>query len=258
VSGLEAAPLGLLIGLLMGAFGGGGSLLAIPLLIYLVDQSVRQAQATALVIVIVAALIGLIAYRQSDDVRLRAGAAFGLAAGISALAGSALSAALDPDVLLLAFTPLMLAGAAAMVSDAARRPADFRPWRLGIQLSSAVRVGAYGLLVGWIIGLFGVGGGFVIVPVLVLGLHFSMSEAVATSLLVVVIGSGFALSERLIAGDVVWSVAIPLSLAAGVGALAGRALAGRLDGERLRRAFAGTIVLAALYTAVRSATALLD
>jgi len=258
MSGVEAAPLGLAIGLLMGAFGGGGSLLAVPALVYIVGQSVRDAQATSLVIVIASALVGLSAYRRDDHVRLRAGAAFGLAAGISALAGSALNRHLDPDALLLAFTPLMLAGAFAIVSDAARRPAQFRPWRFGISSSSAVRVTVYGLMVGWIIGLFGVGGGFVIVPVLVLGLRLSMTEAVATSLLVVIIGSCFALAERLSAGDVDWSIALPLSLTAAVGAVAGRLLVDRIDGESLRRAFAGGIVVAAIYTAVRSGAALLD
>ncbi len=93
-----------------------------------------------------------------------------------------------------------------------------------------------------------------IVPVLVLGLHFSMIEAVATSLLVVIIGSSFALIERLSAGDVDWSIAVPLSIAAALGALPAAALA--LRNEGLRQAFAGLIVLAAVYTAIRSGVAL--
>ena len=257
MSGLEAAPLGLAIGLLMGAFGGGGSLLAVPLLVYVVGQDVREAQATSLVIVIAGALTALAAYLRTDDVRLRAGLAFGLAAGVSALAGSVVNRHLNPDLLLLIFSPLMVAGAAALVSDAARRPAQFRPWRFGISRSSAVRVIVYGLAVGWITGLFGVGGGFVIVPVLVLGLRFSTIEAVATSLLIVIIGSGFALVDRIASGDVDWSIAIPLSIAAALGALAGHQVAERYDGERLRQALAVVIVLAAVYTAIRSAAALI-
>jgi uncharacterized membrane protein YfcA len=209
------------------------------------------------VIVIVAAAVALAAYARADDVRLRAGTTFGLAAGISALAGAALSRALNPDLLLLCFTPVMLAGAYAMVSELGRRPAQFRPWRLGIERSSVLRVLGYGLAVGWIIGLFGVGGGFVIVPVLVLGLRFSMIEAIATSLLIVIIGSGFALVERVAAGDVDWAIAIPLSVAAGAGALAGRRIAGALEGESLRRAFAALIVIVATYTAIRSGAALI-
>jgi uncharacterized membrane protein YfcA len=258
VSGLAASPFGALIGVLMGAFGGGGSLLAVPLLVFVVGQDVREAQATSLVIVIVAALVALHAYAGADNIRLRAGIAFGLAAGASALLGSLVNRALDPDALLLAFSPVMVLGAVAMVSDRGRRPADFRPWKLGIELGSVARVVGYGLLVGWIIGLFGVGGGFVIVPVMVLGLRFSMAEAVATSLLVICIGSAFALVDRISSGDVEWAVAIPFSIAAGLGAIAGHRLAQRLGGEGLRRAFAAVLVVVAVYTAVRSGGALLS
>ena len=184
------------------------------------------------------------------------GIAFGLAAGVSALAGSALNKQLDPDVLLLAFAPVMLAGAAAMVSERARAPASFSPWRGGVEVSEVIRVVVLGLLVGWIVGLFGVGGGFVIVPVLVLVMHLSMVDAVGTSLLVVVIAAGFALADRLGTGDVDWAIAVPFSVAALLGAIAGERLAQRVDTERLQKAFAAVIVLAAVYTAVRSAIAL--
>jgi hypothetical protein len=107
--------------------------------------------------------------------------------------------------------------------------------RLGIERSVAIRVVAYGLAVGWVIGLFGVGGGFVIVPVLVLGLRFSITEAVATSLLVVIVGSLFALVERIASGDVNWAVAVPFSAAAALGAFAGHAVAERLEGPRGQR-----------------------
>lgn len=251
-----ASPLGGLVGLVMGALGGGGSLIAIPILVYIVGQDARAAQATALVIVSAAAASGIVSYVRDDDVRWRAGLAFGLAAGVSAFAGSVLNERMDQDVLLLAFAPLMLLGAAAMVSERARKPAAFRPWRFGVGLGEALRVVALGLAIGWLIGLFGVGGGFLIVPVLVLAMRLSMVEAVGTSLLVIMIGSAFALGDRIASGDVDWAIALPFSLAALVGALAGRRLATRIDEDALRRAFAGLIVLAAVYMGIDSALAL--
>jgi uncharacterized protein len=253
VKGLAASPLGALIGLLMGAFGGGGSLIAVPVLVYLVDQPVRAAQATALVIVMAASIAGLASHVRGGDVRWRMGVAFGVAAGASAFVASILNRALDPDVMLLAFSPVMVAGAVAMVSERALQPSSFTPWRFGVDPAEAFRVLVLGLLTGSVIGLFGVGGGFVIVPALVLVMHLSMVEAVGTSLLVVTIASGFALGDRLATGDVDWAVAVPFSLSALVGALAGRRLAERLEGRGLQRAFAGVIVAAALYTALRSA-----
>lgn len=256
MKGLIASPLGLLIGLMMGAFGGGGSLIAIPVLVYLVDQPVAEAQATALVIVLAAALTGLVSHVRDGTVRWRMGSAFGLAAGLSALAGSALAQELNPDVLLLAFSPVMLAGAAAMVSERAREPARFTPWRFGVERNEVLRVVLLGLVVGWVIGLFGVGGGFVIVPVLVLVMHLEMVAAVGTSLLVITIAASFALGSRLEAGDVDWAIAVPFSIAALAGSVAGERLAQRVDAERLQKAFAAIVVLAALYTGVRSALAL--
>lgn len=255
-SALWASPLGAVVGVLMGAFGGGGSLLAIPILVYVVGQGVVAAQATALVIVAAASFAGLLAHLSAGDVRWRMGATFGLAAGVAALAGSALAEALDPDVLLLAFAPVMLAGAWLLVSDRVRRPADFQPWRFGVDLAEVVRVIALGVGAGFGIGLFGVGGGFVIVPVMVLVLHLSMIEAVGTSLLVVLVGSSFALADRLASGLVEASVAVPFAAAALLGALAGQRLAERTETDRLQRSFAGVIAVAAVYTGISSAIAL--
>lgn len=256
MSGLLASPIGFLIGGLMGAFGGGGSLIAIPVLVYLVGQDVRAAQATALVIVMIAALAGLGSHLRSGEVRWRMGLVFGLTAGASALGGSLISRGLDPDVLLLAFSPVMLAGAWAMASERARQPSDFRPWRHGVEPGEVARVIAIGAAAGAIVGVFGVGGGFVIVPALVLALHLSMTEAVGTSLLAVVIASAFALGDRLATGDVEWAVALPFSAAALIGSLAGRRLATGVADRRLQRWFALVIAVAAVYTGLRSGLAL--
>lgn len=253
---LLASPLGALIGLLMGTFGGGGSLIAIPILVFVVGQGTREAQATSLVIVVVASIAALISYLGSNDVRWRAGLTFGIAAAASAIGGSLLSRALNPDLLLLCFSPVMVVGAYAMVSDQAGEPASFTPWKRGVRATEVLEVIALGLAVGLIIGLFGVGGGFVIVPVLVIVLHFSMVEAVGTTLLIVIVASTFALGDRVIAGDVDWAIAIPFSVAALAGSLAGKRIAERFESKGLQRAFAATILVAAIYTGVRSALAL--
>lgn len=251
-----AYPLGGFVGLAMGALGGGGSLIAIPILVYVVGQDVRAAQATALVIVSVAAITGIATHSRDDDVRWRMGLAFGAAAGASSLAGSIVNRELDQNVLLLAFAPVMLAGAAAMLTDRAAQGGGFTPWRQGVNFHEAVRVVILGLGIGWMIGLFGVGGGFLIVPALVIVLHLSMVEAVGTSLVVILIGSLLALGERLTSGDVEWAVALPFSAAALLGTLAGRKLAAQADAETLRRAFAALIVVAALYMGIDSAASL--
>lgn len=250
-------PIGVLIGLLLGSVGGGGSLVAVPALVYLGDQSVRGAQAGALLAVIAASAIGFASYLHRGEVRWRAGLAFGLAAAVSSLAGSLLSRRLDPDVLLLAFSPVMIVGALAMVGERGRSESGFQPWRLGVSISSARRVTLLGLAVGGVTGLFGVGGGFVIVPVLVVGLGFAMTEAVGTSLMVIIIASLVALADRLHGGAVDWAVIGPFAAAAVLGVLLGSALGERAPDVALVRWFAVLVVATALYTGGEALVALL-
>lgn len=249
-------PIGILVGILLGSVGGGGSLIAVPALVYLGGQSVRGAQAGALLAVIVASVIGFASYLNRGEVRWRAGLAFGFAAAVSSLAGSLLSRQLDPNVLLLAFSPLMIVGAVAMVSERRGVESGFRPWRLGVSVSSAVNVTLLGFTVGWLTGLFGVGGGFLIVPVLVLGLGFGMTEAVGTSLLVIIISSLVALADRLHGGEIDWSVIGPFAGAAALGVLVGSALGERVSNEALTRWFAVLVVATALYTGGEALAAL--
>jgi uncharacterized membrane protein YfcA len=113
-----------------------------------------------------------------------------------------------------------------------------------------------GSLVGLLTGFFGVGGGFVIVPMLVLALGFSMPEAVGTSLLVIVINSLVALVMRAGAGGVEWTVVVPFAVSSLAGVLVGGRLAGRRDPSSLQQAFAVLLVIVALYTATTSLVAL--
>ena len=250
-------PVGIAIGVLLGSVGGGGSLIAVPALVYLGNQSVRGAQAGGLVVVIAASVIGLAAYLRRGQVRWRAGLAFGAAAGVSSFAGSLLARQMNPDVLLLAFAPVMVLGALAMVGERARAEASFQPWRLGVSRGSASRVIALGLAVGWLTGLFGVGGGFVIVPALVLGLGFGVTEAVGTSLLVIIIGSLVALAERLHGGGVDWGVIAPFAAAAVVGVLLGSVFGERASQETVTRWFAVIVIATAIYTGAEALASLL-
>ncbi|GAA2683726.1 sulfite exporter TauE/SafE family protein [Streptomyces lunalinharesii] len=116
-----ALPCGLLIGLLLGALGGGGSVLAVPALVYLMGQSPHAATAGALVVVAVGAVSGLLCHARAGRVRWAAGATFGALGTAGSYAGSRWSAALDPGVLMAAFSVLMLVVAAGMVLRGRRR-----------------------------------------------------------------------------------------------------------------------------------------
>ncbi len=113
-----------------------------------------------------------------------------------------------------------------------------------------------GTIVGLLTGFFGVGGGFVIVPALVLALGFTMPEAIGTSLLVIAINSAVALTTRLQAGAIEWGTVIPFTVASLLGVVVGTRLAHTRDSTSLQRWFVGLLVVVALYTAARSGLAL--
>ena len=113
---IVAIPVGLLIGLSLGALGGGGSILTVPALVYLLGMDTRAATTGSLIIVGVTAVFGMLAHRRDGHVRVLQGVVFGALGAAGAVAGTRLSLAVPPDVLLAGFAVLMLAVAALMLT----------------------------------------------------------------------------------------------------------------------------------------------
>ena len=269
-----AVPIGLLIGLSVGALGGGGSILTVPALVYLLGQDTHAATTGSLLIVGIAALTGMAAHRRAGHVRVVQGLVFGVIGITGSYAGSRLSAHVEPAALLAAFSLLMLVVAAVMfargrqsqaglkapsegrgLAGAQIRPAPITTFRPSFvcDCPRALKVLVTASGVGLLTGFFGVGGGFAAVPALVLVLGFTIPVAVGTSLLVIAINSASALVFRLGHGfEPDWKLLGAFTLAAMVGSLAGARLATRVRPERLTAAFAVLLVAVALYTAARS------
>jgi uncharacterized membrane protein YfcA len=125
-----------------------------------------------------------------------------------------------------------------------------------IHAGTIVRVALIGTAVGFLTGLFGVGGGFVIVPALTLVLGFNMPQAVGTSLLVIVLNAATTLAVRLGTTGVEWSVAVPFTVAALAGVLTGSRVADRVDAGVLVRWFAAALVALSLYITTTAITSL--
>jgi len=266
VRALLASPLGFLIGLSLGALGGGGSILAVPALVYGAGQSPKAATTTSLLLVGGAALVGMRSHRRAGRVRMGTGLAFGAAGIGGSFAGSLLNREIDPQVLLLGFAVLVLVAAWRMVTGCPSCT------RVGEQLALAddgspatprlsgrrlVEVGLAGTGVGFLSGLFGVGGGFVIIPALTLVLGLAMPEAIGTSLLVIAVNSGVALLMRLgTSAEIEWGVTLPFAVASVMGVVAGGRVADRLDPAKSLRWFSVLLVAVGGYTAVRAGLAL--
>jgi hypothetical protein len=248
---LLALPFGLAIGLSLGLLGGGGSILAVPVLVYVIGEGVREATTMSLLIVGSAALVGAVDHARAGRVRFRTAAAFGVAGAVGSVGGTLLNRLASPEAILFLFALLLLVVAAAMLRrpDRSDEPRDQRThaWTRAVPV---------GLLVGVLTGFFGVGGGFLIVPALALILGLQMPVAVGTSLLVISIVTAVAFAAHLTTGSIDWAVAAPFTAAALAGAVAGSRLVSRLPAVRLRQAFAGMTIAMAVTLIVVNADVL--
>ncbi len=269
-----AAAAGVLIGLSLGALGGGGSILAVPVLVYLLDQTPVAATTGSLLIVGISALTGAVAARREGNVYVAQGLVFGLTGVAGAAVGATLSTRVGEDVLLAGFAALMLVVAGVMLSKSLRGGPSDRSSLGSVQVDDpiisispgfacncprALKFVVTALVIGVTTGFFGVGGGFLVVPALVLALGLPMPVAVGTSLLVITVNSAGALAVRLGHGVALdWGVVLTLTAAAILGSLFGARVASRLDPRALSLSFSVLLLGVAGYTAWQSVPTLLS
>jgi uncharacterized membrane protein YfcA len=248
-----AIGFGIAIGLLLGLVGGGGSILTVPILVYVIGQGVHQATATSLVIVGATALVGAVSHARAGHVALRIALTFGAAGVLGAFAGAWLNARVAGPVILLLFGLVMLLVATRMA--VARKAAGSRDASTGP--GPAWPVIAAGLVVGVMTGFFGVGGGFLIVPALVLLLGLPMHLAVGTSLVVIAINSAAGVVAHWEGGGVDLMLAALFVAGGAVGSTLGGRLAPQVDGARLSCGFAVLTAGVGIYLIVRNAAELI-
>jgi uncharacterized membrane protein YfcA len=252
VQDVLALASGGMVGFSLGLIGGGGSILAVPLLLYVVGMpDPHRVIGTTAVAVAVNAFTSLVPHARRGTVRWAPAAIFTVAGILGAALGSTLGKKFDGQRLLFLFALVMLVIAGLMVRP--RRMADAPRAPLGA--AAAAKLVAIGLCVGLMAGFFGIGGGFLIVPGLVLATRMPMIEAVGTSL-VSVAGFGMTTAANYaLSGLVVWSTAALFVIGGLGGGIAGARLAGRLAASRtaLARVFAGVVAVVACYMLARSA-----
>ncbi len=253
---LPAIGFGVLVGLALGLTGSGGSTLAIPLLVFGLSVDAAEAVAISLLAVGAAAIAGFAHRLRQHEADLGTGAALAVG-GVATAPIGAWIGGLMPDALLLGlFGILVLIVSIRMWRLALRTgtlpsgPCAVRArisWRCVMALSGA------GVTTGLLSGMFGVGGGFVVVPAVVFATGASMHRAVATSLMVVSIVSMSALASMLVAGrEMSWATALPFLAGSIAGVAAGTWLARRIGGPRLQQGFALALGLMGVLVVVRS------
>lgn len=243
-----ALVLALGIGVSLGLLGGGGSILTLPILVYVLGMEAKQAIATSLLVVGVTSAAAIVPHARAGRVNVRIGLAFGASSMAGAFAGGRLAHFLPSRVLLVSFAILMLVTGLAMLRGRSASVAlvGTRPWG---------RILLVGVGIGLLTGVIGAGGGFVIVPALALLCGLSMPEAIATSLLVIALNSlsGFAGTIGNVTID--FRVAILVTVAAVVGSIGGAFAAGRVPEAMLRRAFAWLVLAMAAFMLWRQTSA---
>jgi uncharacterized protein len=236
-----AAALGLVIGGVVGAVGGGGAILALPVLVYVLDQGASPATTASLIVVAIGASAGTSAHAREGYLCWRVALAFAIPAAAGAYLGTLANTEVGARTLVLAFVPLMLLAAAATYTRGGKAPPAVEQDG-GCPRPRVPAVGASGLGVGALTGFFGVGGGFVIVPALTMLLDLPMRRAIATSLAIITFTGIAALASHLIEGaEPNWPLTTLLAAAAAVGALAGSRVGLGLRPATLAHAF-GVIV----------------
>lgn len=185
-----------IIGILLGLLGGGGSILTVPVLVYLVDLSTKSAIITSLIVVCLTCSIAVINYARAGKVCWKTGFTFGTAGMLGAFIGGRISAYVPDPILLVIFAVVMLIASAAMLKNRPNQNNEeqcpgknFCPVNLPI---AAILFD--GLLVGLVTGLVGVGGGFLLVPALTILARLPIQAAIGTSLFIIILQSAAALA----------------------------------------------------------------
>jgi len=247
-----------LIGVSLGLIGGGGSILTVPVLVYLFGVKGADATAYSLFIVGVTALIGTVSYFRRGEIDLKVAAVFGVPSIVAVYLTRAFLVPAIPERivgditrdkgLLLLFALLMVAASFSMIRKGkpkAEGEGGPKPIHLG-------KVLAEGLVVGTLTGLVGAGGGFLIIPALVVLAGLPMKTAVGTSLLIIAAKSllGF-LGDVQSNASIPWNLILGVTGAAVIGIVVGTAFSKRVSGDKLKPAFGYFVLLMGSYMIVK-------
>jgi uncharacterized protein len=239
---LLGIALAALIGLSLGLLGGGGSVLTVPILVYVVGMDVKQAIAASLLVVGTTSAVGAASHWRAGNVHLRAALVFGAIAMVGAYAGALVGVHIGAAVQLTVFAVVMLAAGVSMLRRRSMADSATSVRKLPWALTLAVALGVGGLT-----GMVGVGGGFLIVPALVLLARMEMRHAIGTSLLVIAMNAAAGFAGYAGRVEIAWLFLAAFTAVAIGGALAGARVARHVPQPVLRRAFGAFLMVIGVF-----------
>lgn len=239
--------LAVFMGLALGLLGGGGSILAVPIFVYALDFGAREAIAASLLVVGLTSLFGAVEHWRKGRIKLRVALIFGPIAAAGAYVGARVASFLSGAIQLSLFAVVMLAAAYFMWRNDGPDKDGVEPSSGGSVGPLLLRFAAPGIGVGILTGLVGVGGGFLVVPALVLLGGVAMEAAVGTSLLVIAMNSFAGFAGYLGETEIPWGFLALFTALAVAGSFAGAYLARFVPQDALKRGFAVFLIVMALF-----------
>ena len=243
--------LALVVGLVLGLLGGGGSILAVPIFLYVFHIEPKPAIAMSLVVVGMSALVGFLTHWRQGTVNVRIAVMFGALAMIGAFAGARLARHVPASVQLSLFAVFAFSAATLMLRDSLKKSPITGSNQVAHNPQFTPMLGIQALGVGVLTALIGAGGGFIIVPALVLMGDVPVKAAVGSSLLIIAMNatSGVAGYLGQVAFD--WRLVSWFTAVAAIGAIAGTRFMRRLPAARIKQAFAIMILVLGTYLVIR-------
>lgn len=248
--------LALLIGLSLGLIGGGGSILAVPILVYVLGLDAKEAIAMSLAIVGIVSLIGVIPHWVQGNVNLKTALSFTPPAMLGAFLGARLATLpfINSTVQLVCFAVMMLAASYFMIRKPKGTLND--PVELAILPKNQHKYSWLGIIleglgVGILTGFVGVGGGFAIIPALVLLGRIPMKEAIGTSLLIIAFKSATGFIGYLNQVTIDWDLMLTFTTVAILGVFLGAYFSGKIHGAKLQRGFGYLLIAIATFILIK-------
>ncbi len=250
--------LGLLIGLSLGLIGGGGSILAVPILVYILGLDAKTAIAMSLAIVGIVSLIGVIPHWKQGNVNLKTAISFTPPAMLGAFLGARLAALplVTDTIQLVCFALIMLIASFFMIRQPKEKQGDHIELSVSQKHQSPFKypwlaIILEGLGVGVLTGFVGVGGGFAIIPALVLLGRIPIKEAIGTSLLIITFKSATGFIGYLNQVNINWNLMLTFTTVAVFGVIWGAYFSGKIQGAELQRAFGYFLIAIAIFILIK-------
>ncbi len=248
----------IIIGLSLGLIGGGGSILAVPILVYLFHINPEQATSYSLFIVGITAMIGSYSHYKLGNLKIKAALVFAIPSVLSLLFVRDIILPRIPSIvftvnsfevsknlmIMIVFAFLMIATSISMIKTST--PKEI------VKRDGSIRIAVIGLLVGFITGFLGAGGGFLIIPALLFFANLPMKQAIGTSLLIIFINSLIGFGGDVLKGNEInYELLLTISAIALIGMFIGTYLSKKIDGAKLKPAFGWFVLVMGIYIIIK-------